>query len=101
MELNRLLCPDVYRGLAHLTELGSDVQEPVLVLQRMPEEYRPSTMVVAGASVADDLRRWAMNCNQGFDYSLAGDARGPATPSGSFLASWIMSAIGWIMSAIG
>ncbi|NUS44542.1 MAG: AAA family ATPase [Mycobacteriaceae bacterium] len=45
LELNRRLAPDVYLGLAHLTDPTGGAGEPVLVMRRMPEQLRLATVV--------------------------------------------------------
>ena len=39
LELNRRLAPDVYLGVARLSDPTGGPDEPVLVMQRMPEDY--------------------------------------------------------------
>ncbi|MFF5033171.1 bifunctional aminoglycoside phosphotransferase/ATP-binding protein [Nocardia salmonicida] len=48
LELNRRLAPDVYLGVAHLSDVGGGPAEPVLVMQRMPEDRRLSNLLTAG-----------------------------------------------------
>lgn len=62
LELNRRICNDVYLDVAQL--IGSDGAhlESVLIMRRMPDARRLSTLVADGASTADlerDLRRVA------------------------------------------
>jgi uncharacterized protein len=66
LELNRRLAPHAYLGLARLGppvldgEPGPDADgEPVLVMRRMPDEVRLSTLVRSGADVRADLRALA------------------------------------------
>ena len=56
--LNRRFSPEVYRGVADLG-LPDGRHEPVVVMRRMPEERRLSTLVRRGADVRDSLRRLA------------------------------------------
>ncbi len=51
LELNRRLSPDVYLGVGRLTDPTGGPGEPVLVMRRMPDAARLST-VVAGAPEA-------------------------------------------------
>lgn len=44
-ELNRRLAPDVYLGVAHLSDPLGGPDEPVLVMRRMPEQRRLSTIL--------------------------------------------------------
>ncbi|WP_245550930.1 bifunctional aminoglycoside phosphotransferase/ATP-binding protein [Nocardia paucivorans] len=53
-ELNRRLAPDVYLGVAHLSDPLGGPEEPVLVMRRMPEQRRLSTML--SDSTADGTR---------------------------------------------
>ncbi|MFG1605224.1 AAA family ATPase [Actinoplanes sp. NPDC049265] len=59
VELNRRLAPDVYLGVADV--LGPDGRpcDHLVVMHRMPEDRRLSTMVRAGQPVAEQLRRLA------------------------------------------
>ena len=50
--LNRRLSPDVYLGVATLS--GAGVDEPVVVMRRMPAERRLSSIVAAGLHDARD-----------------------------------------------
>ncbi|WP_433685272.1 AAA family ATPase [Nocardia sp. CA-119907] len=45
VELNRRLAPDVYLGVAHLTDPTGGPDEPVVVMRRMPEERRLSNIL--------------------------------------------------------
>ncbi len=56
IELNRRLAPDVYLGLAEITDPAGGGSEPAVVMRRMPPERRLSTLVRGGAPVSDDLR---------------------------------------------
>ena len=53
--LNRRLAPDVYLGVAHLTDPGGGASEPILVMRRMPEDRRLSTMVTNGTPLGGAL----------------------------------------------
>lgn len=60
VELNRRLAPDVYLGVAALsmTELvdgASPPDEPMVVMRRMPEDRRLSTLVRGGSDLAEDV----------------------------------------------
>ena len=56
IELNRRLAPDVYLGLAEITDPAGGGSEPAVVMRRMPPECRLSTLVRTGAAVAEPLR---------------------------------------------
>ncbi|WP_051182097.1 bifunctional aminoglycoside phosphotransferase/ATP-binding protein [Nocardia vinacea] len=45
VELNRRLAPDVYLGIAHLTDPTGGPDEPVIVMRRMPEDRRLSNIL--------------------------------------------------------
>lgn len=55
LALNRRTAPDVYLGLGHLDQPGRP-SETAVVMRRMPEDRRLSTLVAAGAPVGDELR---------------------------------------------
>jgi aminoglycoside phosphotransferase family enzyme/predicted kinase len=57
--LNRRLAPDVYLGVADVTGPDGHQCEHLVVMRRMPEERRLSTLVATGAPVDEDLRRVA------------------------------------------
>jgi uncharacterized protein len=59
VELNRRLAPDVYLGVGTMPEPASGQGEPVVVMRRMPEHRRLSTLAAAGEVADDDLRRIA------------------------------------------
>ncbi|MEV6426401.1 AAA family ATPase [Nocardia sp. NPDC051463] len=45
LELNRRLAPDVYLGLAHLTDPEGGADEPLVVMRRMPDALRLSVLL--------------------------------------------------------
>ncbi len=49
VELNRRLTPDVYLGVAELSNVEETPGEPLVVMRRMPADRRLSTLVRAGA----------------------------------------------------
>lgn len=55
VELNQRLAPDVYLGLAHLTDPEGGAPEPIIVMRRMPDALRLSTMLADSARQAPDL----------------------------------------------
>ncbi|HTK66379.1 MAG TPA: AAA family ATPase [Pseudonocardia sp.] len=59
IELNRRLAPDVYLGLAEITDPVGGGSEPAVVMRRMPPDRRLSTLVRAGAPVTEPLRSLA------------------------------------------
>ncbi|WP_328401635.1 bifunctional aminoglycoside phosphotransferase/ATP-binding protein [Nocardia sp. NBC_00403] len=54
-ELNRRLAPDVYLGIAHLTDPEGGPDEPVVVMRRMPEERRLSNILADPAVRRSEL----------------------------------------------
>src|SRR6266540_806293 len=57
--LNRRLAPDVYLGVADVTGPDGRPCEHLVVMRRMPEERRLSTLIATGAPVDEELRRIA------------------------------------------
>ncbi|NNH69295.1 AAA family ATPase [Nocardia uniformis] len=55
LELNRRLAPDVYLGLAHLSDPEGGPSEPIVVMRRMPESSRLSAQLDDGAVAASGL----------------------------------------------
>lgn len=53
--LNRRLAPDVYLGVAHVSDVDGPDSEPLVVMRRMPDDRRLSTLVRSGAPVADGI----------------------------------------------
>ena len=56
IELNRRLAPDVYLGVADVLGPDGAPCDHLVVMRRMPEDRRLSTLVRDGTDVADDLR---------------------------------------------
>jgi aminoglycoside phosphotransferase family enzyme/predicted kinase len=56
LDLNRRLAPDVYLDVSTFTRTGLTAAEPVLVMRRMPDDRRLSTLIADGADVDDDVR---------------------------------------------
>ncbi|WP_127784147.1 AAA family ATPase [Rhodococcus sp. X156] len=59
VQLNQRLAPDVYLGVAHLSDPAGGPAEPMVVMRRMPEDRRLSTLVTAGHDVRDQLAELA------------------------------------------
>ncbi|WP_225728994.1 MULTISPECIES: AAA family ATPase [unclassified Nocardia] len=53
--LNRRLAPDVYLGVAHLTSPTGGPDEPVVVMRRMPEDRRLTTVLADPERVGAEL----------------------------------------------
>ncbi|GLY29706.1 AAA family ATPase [Kineosporia sp. NBRC 101731] len=59
VELNRQFAPDVYLGVEEIGPQGSAPVDWAVVMRRMPEERRLSSLMAAGADVSDDVREVA------------------------------------------
>src|SRR5437764_6793989 len=59
VELNRRLAPDVYLGVADVTGPDGSVCDHLVVMRRMPEDRRLSTLVQQGKPVQGTIRRLA------------------------------------------
>lgn len=53
--LNVRFSPDVYLGIAELTDPGGGPPEPLLKMHRLPESRKLATLAVSGADVTEDL----------------------------------------------
>ncbi|WP_231390275.1 AAA family ATPase [Nocardia sp. CNY236] len=79
LELNQRLSPDVYLGIAHLTDPAGGAAEPFLVMRRMPDELRLSAILDEPARgcaelsvLADMLARFHANARRGPEINRAG-----------------------------
>jgi uncharacterized protein len=59
VELNRRLAPDVYLGVADIHGPDGRPCDHLVVMRRLPDQRRLSTLIRSGAAVSDDLRRLA------------------------------------------
>ncbi|VVJ21769.1 Uncharacterised protein [Amycolatopsis camponoti] len=59
VELNRRLAPDVYLGVSDVTGPDGSVCDHLVVMRRMPEDLRLSTLVRRGAPLHTTVRRLA------------------------------------------
>ncbi|MDX3189785.1 AAA family ATPase [Streptomyces sp. MN03-5084-2B] len=59
VELNRRLAPDVYLGVADVTGSDGRICDHLVVMRRMPEDRRLSTLVRRGAAVPATIRALA------------------------------------------
>jgi uncharacterized protein len=59
VELNRRLAPDVYLGVADMSGVDGEVCDHLIVMRRMPDERRLSSLVRAGVPVADTIHQLA------------------------------------------
>lgn len=55
VELNSRLCPDVYLGVAELTDPAGGAAEPLVKMRRMPENRRLAAMITAGEDATGEL----------------------------------------------
>ncbi|WP_433604124.1 AAA family ATPase [Prescottella agglutinans] len=78
VELNRRLAPDVYLGVVELPDPGAADGEPLVVMRRMPEAARLSTLVrgVDGGdridAIADTVARFHTRALRGPDIAAEG-----------------------------
>lgn len=59
LELNRRLAPDVYLGIAELTDPLGGPSEPVLVMRRLPDDRRLAALAADGRVTDTELRSLA------------------------------------------
>ncbi len=59
VELNRQFAPDVYLGVGMLSTPGEARAEPAVVMRRMPDDRRLSTLIAAGADLGSTVLRLA------------------------------------------
>ena len=81
VELNRRLAADVYLGTGRLTDPDGMRSEPVVVMRRMPDDRRLSTLIAMGADVEGTVVRLARMLaafHAGADRSPAISAQGSA-----------------------
>lgn len=74
VDLNRRLSPDVYLGVAELTDPEGGPPEPLVKMRRMPDDRRLATLVVSGTDssdemgvIADALVDFHVRCRRGTD----------------------------------
>ncbi|UGT67825.1 AAA family ATPase [Nocardia gipuzkoensis] len=79
LELNQRLAPDVYLGLAHLTDPEGGADEPIIVMRRMPEASRlsatlaePARDAVELSALAETLARFHAGGRRDADIDRAG-----------------------------
>lgn len=59
VELNRRFAPDVYLGVAELSDPGATDCEPLVLMRRMPDGRRLSTLIGVGEPLQDTIIRIA------------------------------------------
>jgi aminoglycoside phosphotransferase family enzyme/adenylate kinase family enzyme len=74
VDLNRRLAPDIYLGVADVTDPDGQICDHLVVMRRLPEDRRLSTMIRRGEDVERPL--WALAHDLATFH--AGAARGPA-----------------------
>lgn len=86
VELNRRLAPDVYLRIADLTGPDDRPCDHLVVMRRMPDDRRLSSLIAAGADVRDHLAALAALRAR----FRAGAARSPAIDevSGTASSTW-------------
>lgn len=55
VELNRRLAPDVYLGVTELSDVDGAPGDSLVVMRRMPDDRRLSTLVGSGVPIADGI----------------------------------------------
>lgn len=91
VELNRRLAPDVYLGIAEVSGVAGAAVEHVVVMRRMPDERRMSTLVHRGElepAIVDQLARMIAAFHAGARRSPRIDREGTAAAIG---ARWTAS----------
>ena len=73
VELNSRLAPDVYLGVAEVSDVDGEPLDHMVVMRRMPDDRRLSTLVLTGAPLAEEVDRLA----QVIAVFHAGAARSP------------------------
>lgn len=56
VELNRRLAPDVYLGVADVLAPGGEPLDHLVMMRRMPDDRRLSTLLTGGASLSSEIR---------------------------------------------
>ena len=88
VELNRRLAPDVYEGVADILGPDGEVCDHLVVMRRMPDDRRLSTLVQAGADVVSPLREVAKQLASLHDRSSRSVAADFAAGSEATRARW-------------
>ena len=57
VKLNRRFAPDIYLGVAELMDPGSNTGEPLVLMRRMPDRQRLSTLIRSGKCSGDTIVR--------------------------------------------
>jgi aminoglycoside phosphotransferase family enzyme/predicted kinase len=86
--LNRRLTPDVYLGVATVTDPLGEPCESLVVMRRMPDERRLSTLVASGADVTWSLRLLARDIAAFHATARTGPEISESGSPGSLLARW-------------
>ena len=59
VELNSRLAPDVYLGVSEVSDVDGEPLDHMVVMRRMPDDRRLSTLVLTGAHLAEEIDRLA------------------------------------------
>ena len=94
VELNRRLAPDVYLGVADVVGPDGEMCDHLVVMRRMPDERRLSTLVSSGADIDDELWHLA-------HLVAAFHARADRTPEAAAAASRDALAARWAGNTAG
>ena len=78
--LNQRLAPDVYIGVAEVSGPDGSPCESILVMRRMPDDRRLSTLVRAGVDVSQDVRHVARLVAR---FHAGAETNGPISTGGS------------------
>jgi aminoglycoside phosphotransferase family enzyme/predicted kinase len=59
VELNSRLAPDVYLGVSEMSDVDGEPMDYMVVMRRMPDDRRLTTLVLTGAALAEEIDRLA------------------------------------------
>ncbi|MCJ0903323.1 AAA family ATPase [Rhodococcus sp. ARC_M6] len=88
LDLNRRMCPDVYLGVTHLNDPLDESSEPILVMARMPDDRRLSSMITSGQDVTDELHDIASAVSEFHHRAARGTRIDEHATAGSVGARW-------------
>ena len=86
--LNRRLAPDVYLGVGRISLPGQAFPEPVVVMRRMPEQARLSTLVRDGRAGPEDVAHVARAVAAFHERCHHGPAAAAAATSDALAGRW-------------
>lgn len=91
VRLNRRLAPDVYEGVADVLGPDGEPCDHLVVMRRMPEERRLTTMIRAGEPVEAELRQVARMVASLHSRARRGPEVDREGEAGALLARWTAS----------